>query len=140
MNCMHFVLRATATLLSGLWCGLGGVVWAGVTDMFVSSADTNQVLRDDGTTGAFVGVFASGGGLATPFGLDIGPDGNLYAAAQTNNKVFHYYGATGGLIGDFAFGGGLATPAYRVFTPEPGALTLLGIGGFMFTNHRRHGG
>jgi hypothetical protein len=38
--------------------------------LFVSSVLTNSVLEYDGTTGAFVNTFASGGGLNQPFGLN----------------------------------------------------------------------
>jgi len=43
-------------------------------DLFVTSIHTAQVLRYDGTTGAFEGVFASGGGLDAPGSLVFGPD------------------------------------------------------------------
>jgi PEP-CTERM motif len=35
-------------------------------DLLVSSSGTDQVLRYDGTAGAFLDVFASGGGLNRP--------------------------------------------------------------------------
>ena len=38
-------------------------------DLLVSSFLSNQVLRYDGTTGAFVGNFAQGGGLNGPGGM-----------------------------------------------------------------------
>ena len=39
---------------------------AGEADLLVSSAISDNVLRYDGETGAFVGVFASGSGLDLP--------------------------------------------------------------------------
>ena len=38
-------------------------------NLYVSSGDSDEVLRYDGTTGAFIDSFASGGGLDSPFGL-----------------------------------------------------------------------
>src|SRR4051794_111794 len=54
----------------------------GRLDLYVSSAQTNSILRYDSATGAFLGAFvASGsGGLDHPGGLTFGPDGNLYVA------------------------------------------------------------
>ena len=37
--------------------------------LYVSSGHTDQVLRYDGTTGDFLGVFAQGGGLDLPSGM-----------------------------------------------------------------------
>lgn len=58
--------------------------------LFVSSFRTNEILRYDPVTGAFLGVFASdnnGGlgslnGLNGPNGLLFGPDGSLYVATE----------------------------------------------------------
>jgi sugar lactone lactonase YvrE len=59
-------------------------------NLYVSSFRTNQILRYNGKTGAFLGVFASdnnGGlgklnGLNGPNGLLFGPDGSLYVATE----------------------------------------------------------
>src|SRR6266568_626256 len=45
--------------------------------MLVTSYNSNQVLRYNQATGAFVGVAASGGGLSGPDYVTLGPDGNL---------------------------------------------------------------
>ena len=58
--------------------------------LYVSSFRTNQILRFDGTTGAFLDVFASdnNGGLGSANGLNgpnallFGPDGSLYVTTQ----------------------------------------------------------
>jgi hypothetical protein len=42
-------------------------------DLLVSSQDISQVLRYEGSTGAFIDIFASGGGLSVPEGLTFGP-------------------------------------------------------------------
>ncbi len=46
----------------------------GLPDLLVASAASDEVLRYDGDTGAFVGVFASGGGLWVPEGLLFTPE------------------------------------------------------------------
>src|SRR5207237_1444786 len=57
--------------------------WGPDGNLYVGSEDTNQVLRYDGTTGAFIDVFVDGnrpdgGGLKKPSGLAWGPlDGHL---------------------------------------------------------------
>jgi hypothetical protein len=61
------------------------------------------VLRYDGTTGAFLGVFCTGGdnGLQD---LVFGPDGNLYVLCDTPAQVRRYNGSTGEFIDVFATG------------------------------------
>ncbi|MEI8281114.1 MAG: PEP-CTERM sorting domain-containing protein, partial [Armatimonadota bacterium] len=76
-------------------------------DLFVSSALTNQVLRYNGTTGASMGVFASGGGMSNPTDLIFRPDGNLYALSAVSNQVLRYSSTTGAFVDAFAQGGGL---------------------------------
>lgn len=73
--------------------------------LFVSSFRTNQILRYDVATGAFLGVFASdnnGGlgsanGLNGPNGLLFGPDGSLYVTTQGSANI-----ASGALSFPFA--------------------------------------
>lgn len=88
-----------------------------------SSTGTNPVLRYDGKTGAFLGVFvASGsGGLSFPTGLAFGPDGNLYVSSVPNNQVLMFQGPAGAQPGAFlgayipSGGGGLNRPTDLVF-------------------------
>lgn len=56
-------------------------------DLLVTSIATNNVLRFDRTTGAFEGVFISGGGLLNPTKVAYGPDGNIYVSSFGNNTV-----------------------------------------------------
>src|SRR5262245_12243631 len=78
-------------------------------DLLVSSVNTDQVLRyDDG--GNYLGVFASGNGLREPYGLAIGPDGDLFVASHQSAAVLRYDGVTGRPEGVFASGGGLFSP------------------------------
>jgi hypothetical protein len=86
--------------------------------LYVSSED---VLRFDGTTGAFIDVFASTGA----YGIDFGPDGNLYVSNASRREILRYDGITGEFIDVFASGGGLAGPRGLLFAalqgsaPEP---------------------
>jgi hypothetical protein len=72
-------------------------------DLYVANAykDRSQILRFEGrpnATGkhAFAGVFAEGHahnrGLAHPFDVEFGPDGNLFVPSQDTSLVGRYYG------------------------------------------------
>jgi len=98
-----------------------GIHFSTQADLFVSSqagTQANHVLRYDGTTGASLGVFDSGGGLEGPLGITFGPDGNLYVASANNNRVVRYDGVSGANLGTFASGGGLAAPISLTFGPD----------------------
>jgi PEP-CTERM motif len=89
-------------------------------DLLVSSRGTAQVLRYDGSTGAFLDAFvpAGSGGLDTPEGLTFGPDGNLYVSSVGTAQVLRYDGTTGAFIEIFASGGGLSSPVGLTFGPD----------------------
>ncbi len=62
-------------------------------DLFVASFETDQVLRYDGASGAYEGVFVSAGlgGLNGPdAGTKFGPDGYLYVPSFWNDRVLRY--------------------------------------------------
>jgi DNA-binding beta-propeller fold protein YncE len=65
--------------------------------LYVASAGTDQILRFNATSGAFVDVFAgSGGGLLDyPVDFVFRPDGFLYVSSQLTNSVLRYSVATG---------------------------------------------
>lgn len=91
---------------------------AAQSTLFVTSRFTDQVLRYDLRSGAFLGVFASGGGLDNPVGLTFGPDGDLYVASAETAQVLRYDGVSGAFRGVFATGGGLGQPRQLNFGPD----------------------
>jgi streptogramin lyase len=102
-------------------CGLppSSIVCAG--DLLVSSRFNSHVLRYDANTGTFVGVFASGHGMANPNGIAYGPDGNLYVANGDEGRVLRFDGQTGDFLGSFvspSTPGGLASPRAIAFGPD----------------------
>ena len=56
----------------------------------------DDVVHFDGETGEYLGVFASGGGLQTPWGLAFADNGDLYVAStHPAGNVIRYDGETG---------------------------------------------
>ncbi len=88
-------------------------------DLLVGSWSTHSVRRYDSTSGDFLGNFVSpgSGGLTTPDGLDLGPDGNLYVSSSDTNQVLRYDGQTGAFIDIFA-SAGLVRPSYLKFRDD----------------------
>jgi sugar lactone lactonase YvrE len=79
-------------------------------DIFVSSGTNTSgaILRYDGLTGAFEGVFATSDGLRRPYGHAFGPDGLLYVASFRSDEILRYDGTTGAFVDVFASGTGTA--------------------------------
>lgn len=98
---------------------LGALDQAHAGDLLVSSQNTDQILRYNGTTGAFVGAFvgAGSGGLSAPAGLAFGADAELYAASADTDSLLRYDGATGASIDAFA-STALAAPSGLAFGPD----------------------
>ena len=110
-----FRLMTTACLLL-----LALPAWAG--GLFVSSADTDSIIRFDANTGALIGTFvtAGSGGLDNPGGLAFGPNGNLFVNSRATGNVLEFNGGTGAFVGTFvaAGSGGLAQPLDLAFGPD----------------------
>jgi DNA-binding beta-propeller fold protein YncE len=66
--------------------------------VYVASFGTDQVLRFNGKTGRFLGVFAADDRLKEPADLAFGPDGDLYVAAGA--RILRFSGRTGALAGE----------------------------------------
>jgi glucose/arabinose dehydrogenase len=99
--------------------------------MFVSSFNSDQVMRYDAKTGAPKGltkksndavfVKAGLGGLDSPEYLRVGPDGNLYVVSSSTNQVFRYNATTGAFMDIFvkaSANGGLNHPVGLTFGPD----------------------
>jgi sugar lactone lactonase YvrE len=115
--CALLLLAAALSALGQLRAPLARAAGP-ASSLFVSSYSTNQVLRYDGATGAFVEVFAPGGGLDLPWGITFGPDGNLYVSSYSTNQVLRYNGLTGAFIDAFTSGRQLIAPTGLVFGPD----------------------
>jgi outer membrane protein assembly factor BamB len=88
----------------------------GIQDLYVASADTSEVLRFNGATGAFLDTFvtANSGGLLSPSDLAFGPDGALYVSCAGNlpgippangqGSILRYDGTTGAFLNVVASG------------------------------------
>ena len=88
-------------------------------DLLVASFNTDEVLRYDGVTGAFVGAFVTAGlgGLDGPRGMTI--RGNeLFISSFIGDQVLRYDLTTGAFLGVFASGGGLDGPYDLAFGPD----------------------
>jgi streptogramin lyase len=103
---------------------------------------SNNVLRYNSSTGAFISTFVSqaSGGLSVsdPSGLAFGPDGNLYVASKGTNQVLSYNGTTGAFISAFVSAGlgGLSGPTGITF----GADGNLYVGSFNNNEIMRYNG
>lgn len=104
-------------------------------DLFVGSGDTGDVVRYDGTTGAFEGTFIPGG--FTDY-LTFGPDGNLYVNDFLGEAVLRYDGETGSFIDPFVApgSGGLGRPTGLAFSPTEAGYKNGGWLNFGFRSHQ----
>ena len=107
-------------------------------DLLVSSRNTDEVLWYD-AAGAFMGVFAAGGGLDNPVGLTFGPDGHLYVASGDTDQVLRYDGTTGAFLDVFAEGGGLSGTRQVNFGPDGNLYVASGAGDEVLRYHGESG-
>jgi hypothetical protein len=87
---------------SGGLTGAVGMVFAPNGDLLVASQSTNQVLRYNGTTGAFNGVLV-GNNLAGPAHLQFHSNGNLLVSNFTGNSISEFT-STGTYVREFTSG------------------------------------
>ncbi|UIE39345.1 PEP-CTERM sorting domain-containing protein [Leptodesmis sichuanensis] len=96
-------LRAPDDLTFGpdgnLYVSVGGDGDLNLLDPFYPK--DSAVLRFS-PTGEFLGVAASGNGLARPYGNAFGPDGSLYVSSFRTNQILKFDGQTGSFLGVFA--------------------------------------
>ncbi len=83
---------------------------------------SQAILRFNGTTGAYMDDFVSGGagGLQDPHSPVFGPDGKLYVSSYETDSVLRYDGSTGAFLDTFipAGSGGLDGPVGKAFLPN----------------------
>jgi streptogramin lyase len=114
---------------SGMLDNPRGLIFGHDGNLYVSSFNTNSVMRYDGTTGAPLPapgqtdaffVPSGSGGLQNPTGLILGRDGNLYVSSNANSSVLRYNGTTGDFLDAFVpeGNGGLDHPFALVFGPD----------------------
>ncbi|MEQ8767888.1 MAG: hypothetical protein RL885_28550 [Planctomycetota bacterium] len=75
--------------------------WGPSGDLFVASFETDEVLKYDGTTGQFLGVFvaAASGGLDGPDnGMQFGADGTLWVPSFWNSQVMRFDATSGAFL------------------------------------------
>ena len=87
-------------------------------DVYVTDNALSRVVRYDGRTSVYKGVFASGGGLLSPWHLVFGPDGDLYVANSLDGHILRFDGTTGASKGTFASSGTVQTAFGVAFGPD----------------------
>jgi WD40 repeat protein len=99
-----------------------GIVLGPDGNLYVANNDGNDIVRFNGTTGAFIDIFvnAGSGGLSGPRDLAFGPDGNIYVTSTgSTGGVLRYSGATGAFMNAFVGpGSDLVLPRELVFGPD----------------------
>lgn len=101
------VATASATLFASM----------SYADFYISSFGTNQLMRFNEDTGAFLGVVADVNG---PFASQIGFNGDLFVSSHNTGEVLRYDSITGEYKGVFikAHEGGLMKPTAPNFGPD----------------------
>lgn len=128
-------LRRCAILMWTCLAGCGGdepigpgnpVCMAG--DILVSSRFTDNVLRYAAEDGAFLEVFADGGGLDNPNGIVFAGGDELYVALGDLGSVLRFDGRTGGFVSEFVAAGvgGLTSPRGLAIHPNGNLLVAGG--------------
>ena len=119
-------LGAFVTAGSGGLDAPEGLIFHTDGKLYVSSEKSDEILRYNGITGAFIDVFADlnpGDGGSTckkPLGIEFGPDGHLYIASEDKDVVCRVNGSSGAFINYFVTDGlgGLNHPADVTFGPD----------------------
>jgi len=97
----------------------GAMFFASVShaDFYISSFGTNQLMRFDENSGAFLGVVADVNG---PFASQIGFEGDLFVSSHNTGEVLRFDSITGASKGVFikAHEGGLTNPTAPNFGPD----------------------
>jgi N-acetylneuraminic acid mutarotase len=110
------------------------MAWGPDGNLYVGSLNTNQVLRYDGTTGAFLGTFIDAGTSLdkdSPFmqGLQFRPDGKLYVLSRNTAEVQRFDALTGAFIDDFIPAGSNGLNGAKGMTVGPDGNWYISSGG-----------
>jgi hypothetical protein len=109
-----------------------GVAVGSNGDLFVADFSNNDILQFD-SSGAFVGIFASGVNVDTPLGIAFGTGGDLFVeSAGPTSNIARLNGTTGAVItASFTSGNSLVLggPQYLTFGPD---LAVTDINGHLF--------
>ncbi|MEZ6088875.1 MAG: dockerin type I domain-containing protein [Pirellulaceae bacterium] len=110
--------------------GVGGLSSASAIEfgpdgnLYVATVSSAGVLRYDGTTGAFLGVAASGNGIRRASGIDFGPDGLLYVLDSDssldtfNDRIIRFDPTTDTFVDQFVAPGSLDDGLFFTFGPD----------------------
>jgi len=100
-----------------------GLAFLTTGNLLVTSHNTSQVLEYDGATGAFVRVFNDENNIDQPWGVAIGPDGNVFVARGLDYyyQIYEYIPDPGRYYRSFVRrDAGLITPSGLAFRqPSP---------------------
>jgi WD40 repeat protein len=85
----------------------------------IVSSDFNDSVQMYSLTGQSLGAFvpSGGGGLDSPQGICVGPDGNVYVSSANTDQVLRY-APNGAVLGQFQVGGGLDQPWFCKWGPD----------------------
>ena len=102
--------------------------------MLVAGFSADAVLRYDGTTGAFLGTFASHPSLDGVASITYGSDGKLYVLGEFSLNVLRFDGLTGAFIDEFISPSdmgsvGLTDPGFMEFGPDGNLYILHHVSG-----------
>ncbi len=90
-------------------------------NLYVANLATSEILRYNGTTGAFIDAFVSSGsgGLSVPYGIAFGPDDNLFVATGTS-MILKYSGTDGSFLDTLVTpgAGGMSGPRGIAFSKD----------------------
>ncbi|CAN5475436.1 hypothetical protein BH09PLA1_BH09PLA1_05980 [soil metagenome] len=112
-------IESSATFIGSAWlCIMLALASAVTGQVVIVSSDFNDSVQMYSLTGTRIGAFvpSGGGGLDSPQGITVGPDGNVYVSSANTDQVLRY-APNGAVLGQFQTGGGLDQPWFLTFGP-----------------------
>lgn len=102
-----------AMFVASLSVGVAGA------QVVIVSSDFNDSVQMYSLDGQSLGAFvpSGGGGLDSPQGISVGPDGNVYVSSANTDQVLRY-APNGASLGQFQQGGGLDQPWFCKWGPD----------------------